>query len=138
MPSNIVSHKKLEALWRPQLSVVGVIAHGHLEAYYLMRLDIHLDGNMEASVSSGTPDIVQEKLKAKHESYCMPKSLLVNADNTPREANTSIFHTYAACLESERRLDGTQTVFLKGGIPETSLISDAAPWEPHRVRRRHM
>ena len=41
MPRNLASSADLfEYLWRPQLHVVGAIAHGHMEAYFLMDADL--------------------------------------------------------------------------------------------------
>ena len=121
VPRNITNSKHMSKLWRPQLSVTGVIAHGHLEAFFIMSPDIHKDANMEATVISRTLDLVQEKIKAKHASYCMPKSLVINADNTPREAKNSIFHTYVACLEGANRFSGTQVEFFKVGHTHNEL-----------------
>ena len=115
LPRNISSAKALAGAWRPQLSVVGVIVHGLLEAYFLLEPDIHKDANMEATVISRVLDIIQEKYQEKHPSYCVPKSIVINADNTTREAKNSIFHMFMACMESANRTSGNQVEFFKVG-----------------------
>ena len=39
VPRNLKSSALLGKLWRPQLHVVGVIIHGHIEAYFLLDPD---------------------------------------------------------------------------------------------------
>ena len=45
----------------------------------------------------------------------MPKSLVINADNTAREAKNSWFHLFMAVLESRNRTSGNQVEFYKVG-----------------------
>ena len=52
------SSSDFQALWRPQLHVVGTIAWGYCECYYIMNSDIAKDANMECTVVSRTLDIV--------------------------------------------------------------------------------
>jgi hypothetical protein len=52
LPRNISSANALARAWRPQLSVVVVIVHGLIKAYFLLGPDIHKDANMEATVTS--------------------------------------------------------------------------------------
>ena len=62
-----------------------------------------------------TLDIIQEMYKEKNEHFCVPKSIIVNPDNTPREAKNSIFHTFMAHLEGANRTAGNQVEFFKVG-----------------------
>ena len=39
VPTNLASSVEFEACFRPQLHVVGVIIHGHLECYFIMNSD---------------------------------------------------------------------------------------------------
>ena len=79
-PRNLASSKGWEKLWRPQLHVVGVTAHGHIEAYYIMDADMKKDSNMECSLIAHTLDLVQNELRKK--GGAMPQNLVVAADNT--------------------------------------------------------
>ena len=115
LPRNLQMAKSLEASWRPQMSVHGVIVHGLFEAYFLAGPDVHKDANMEATVIARTLDIIQEMYKEKNEHFCVPKSIIVNPDNTPREAKNSIFHTFMAHLESANRTAGNQVEFFHVG-----------------------
>ena len=57
-PRNIAASKAFEKLWRPQLHVIGAIAHGHLEVMAIMPPDAPKDANMNMTVLSIVMDLV--------------------------------------------------------------------------------
>ncbi len=57
-------------MWRPQLHVVGCIAWGYCECYYIMDSDIAKDANMECTVIGMTQDKVAEICAEKGQTYC--------------------------------------------------------------------
>ena len=65
-PRNLASSAEFASLWRPQLHVVGGIAWGHTEFYFIMQTDIKKDSNMEATVLARILDVIRQKLEAEH------------------------------------------------------------------------
>ena len=88
VPRNLKSSAEFSSLWRPSLHVVGCLAFGHVEAYYIMNSDQKKDANMEATVVSKVLDLINDKLVDS--GHVMPRTLVVGADNTVREAKTNI------------------------------------------------
>ena len=62
VPRNLASSAEFESLWRPQLHVVGAIAHGHMEAYFLMDVDLAKDANVNCTVICRVLELVKEKI----------------------------------------------------------------------------
>ena len=62
-PRNIAASKSFQNLWRPQLHVVGAIAHGHCELIAIMPPDIPKDANMNMTVLAKMMDLVDAMQK---------------------------------------------------------------------------
>lgn len=111
-PRNLASSAEWSALWRPQLHVVGCIVHGHLEAYYIMDSSLAKDANMNCTVISKVVDQVLANLDPQ---FALPRSLIVGADNTTREAKNQHFAGYLAYLVSSEKFEATECQFMQTG-----------------------
>ena len=80
-----------------------------------MNPTISKDANMEVTVVARMLDLVQEELAKRNPCFSLPKTLIVNADNTPREAKNTFFHTFMSALTSANTFDTTQVEFFKVG-----------------------
>jgi hypothetical protein len=112
VPRNLASTAEFESLWRPQLHVVGAIAHGHLEAYFLMDADLPKDANMNCTVIGRVLELVKEKIGPQH---ALPRNMIVNADNTTRESKNQHFMNFLASMVSLNKFETTELQFLQTG-----------------------
>eukprot|EP00973_Karenia_brevis_P017071 2342995-Karenia_brevis.AAC.1 len=70
-----------------------------------MHADQHKDSNMEATAISKTLDLVFNKVAAGNPTAVLPRSLVIAADNTTREAENQHFLTYMALLKAQGKFD---------------------------------
>ena len=76
-PRNLSSSKEFDSHWRPQLHVVGTIAHGVLEAYYLGDADLPKNASTNCDVIARTIDHCERILESRRKP--MPKHLWIQA-----------------------------------------------------------
>jgi hypothetical protein len=110
----LASSAEFSELWRPQLHVVGTIAWGHIESYFIMDCDLAKDANMECTVISRTLDLVTNKM-GDGANVSLPTTLLVAADNTPREGKNQHFQTYLAYLKASGKFESAEAEYLRTG-----------------------
>ena len=118
-PRNLVSSKAFEKLWRPQLHVVGAIAWGYVEAYWIMSPDQAKDSNMNATIIAKTLDLVQSILDPK--GAAMPQTLVIEADNTAREEKNQHGLAFMAYLVASKRFEAVQGEFKEVGHTHNEL-----------------
>lgn len=118
-PRNLASNAEFEGLWKPQLHVTGCIYHGVLEAFYIMSPDVAKDSNMESTVIHRTLDHVVEH--QRNHGHPMPANLIVNADNTTREAKNQHFATSMAQLVATDKFQSLEVEFPKTGHTHNEL-----------------
>ena len=111
VPRNLSSSAEFESLWRPPLHVTGAIAHGHIEAYFILDTDVAKDSNMNATIMSRMMDLVKEKLGDN----ALPRNLAVQADNTTRESKNQHFLLYLSALVAADKFDAADLQFLQCG-----------------------
>ena len=114
-PRNLASSAEFASLWRPQLHIVGTIVWGHLEVFYVMHPDQAKDANMECTVISRTLDLLANKFEESSPGCALPRTMVVAADNTTREAKNQIFATYCASLVTAQRFDAVEVQYLQTG-----------------------
>ena len=112
------SSAEFEGLHRPVLHVTGVLAWGHMECYFISHSDAHKDANNEATAIARTLDLVSSKLQ---DQVAMPRSLIVAADNTCREAKNSMFLSTLGYMHSSGRFDAVECEFMKSGHSHNEL-----------------
>ena len=93
--------------------MVGCIAWGHCEVYYIMDSDQFKGANMEATVISRTLDIVNERLQVQ--GAAMPRSLVVAADNTVKEAKNQTFLSFLGFEKASEKFDSVEAEYMKSG-----------------------
>ena len=118
-PRNLASSAEFSSLWRPQLHVVGSIAWGHIEAYFIMNGDQAKDANMNCTVISRMLDIIADKMSTS--GHGLPRSLIVSADNTTREATNQHFATFLASLTARNKFEATECQYLQTGHTHNEL-----------------
>ena len=79
--------------------MVGCIAWGYLEMFFIMDPDQHKDANMECTVISRALELVHQHIKTLNPNAAMPRSLIIAADNTAREAKNQYFMSYCSWLK---------------------------------------
>ena len=77
IPRNLSSSKEFDSHWRPQLHVVGALAHGVCEAYYLADADLPKNASTNCDVIARTIDHVDQILFCRQKP--MPKHLWIQA-----------------------------------------------------------
>ena len=107
------SSADLANLHRPQLHTIGSIAWGYVEAFFLQESDRPKDASMEATVVSRMLDFVEEK--CAREGKTVPRTLIISADNTAREAKNTTFLMFCAFLKASCRFDTVQVEFMRSG-----------------------
>jgi len=117
-PRNLKSSAEFDSLFRPQLHVVGCIAHGHIEAYFVMNGDQAKDASMNCTVISRMLDLVKEKIGPQ---CALPRSLLVAADNTTRESKNQIFANFMAMMPCREVFEDDAVQFLRAGHTHNEL-----------------
>lgn len=114
-PRNLASSAEFEPLWRPQLHVVGAIYHGVIEAYFVMPPDIAKDSNMNCTCVNRTLDLAQEELAKRRRcevsEVVMPRSLVINADNTTREGKNQHFATHSLMQVGKKKFEAVANDF---------------------------
>ena len=151
MPRNLPGSADLSDCWRPALHVVGAIAQGHVEAYFIMDPDLKKDSNMNCTVVSRMLDLVHEG-SFKNKDVVMPRSLAIGFDNTCREGKNSIFSTLLAFLRATKVFEDTASQNLQPGhshneqdqlfsktatlISRASVLED--PYEVADYMRKHL
>jgi hypothetical protein len=96
VPRNIQMTKETDKLWRPQEHLVGVLAAGVGEFYFLLSADSAKDSNMVQTLLSHSLDLVAETLRQR--GRAMPKHLTLQMDNTTRENRNQHLNKWAAAL----------------------------------------
>ena len=114
-PRNLASSAGFSNLWRPQIHVAGAIVWGHLECYFLMQPDQPKDANMECSILARCLDLVWAKIQMESPGAKLPRSLIVQIDNTPREGKNQWFCSFLGYLKATEKMDAEDSEFLPSG-----------------------
>ena len=118
-PRNLASSAAFESLWRPQLHVTGVIVHGILECYFILPPDTAKDSNMNATCINRALDLVREHQEM--EGKAMPRTLIINSDNTTRESKNQFFLCSECILVAQDKFEVVHQEFLKTGHTHNEL-----------------
>ena len=113
VPRCLDSSKRLSALWRPALHVVGVLIAGVLEFFAILPPDVHGDSDTQQSLLSRALELADLELRKRGKS--MPWKVIFHSDNTPKEGRNSYMLQYAAALVSaERFAEASMALFAVG------------------------
>ena len=106
VPRNLASNTQFEDLWRPQLSMIGAIIPGLVEAYFVLDADVPKDPNTNMTVISRMLEISSKKLEER--STTLPEHWVIKADNTCREGKNqhlAKFSAYNVCSGKARSVN---------------------------------
>ena len=70
---------------------------------------------MEATIITRMLILVNEQIKEEHVDGNLPRSVMVQADNTTREAKNQHFQMYLAYLKASGKFDATECDYLPAG-----------------------
>ena len=80
--------KEFGSLWRPELHLVGLIAHGVLEAYFLSDIDLAKDSNPTITTAARTIQLCQQELSKR--GLDLPTTWRLHSDNTASETKNQV------------------------------------------------
>ena len=120
-PRNLSASATFSACSRPALHMTGCVALGVCEAYYILLPDCKKDSNMNATCISDMLDKVICALSARGPDTCLPRHLVIGADNTPRESKNKFFATYCSFLVCRGHFDSVQLEFMQPGHTKNEL-----------------
>ena len=103
---------------RPQLHVVGIIIHGHLEAYYIMDADQPKDSSMNCTIVAQALDKVKEILGPDQ---ALPRNLVIAADNTTRESKNTVFANFVSYLVTKEVFESVEVQFLQANRAQSVM-----------------
>lgn len=108
-PRNVAQSKEFHDIWRPQLHVIGTIAHGFFECFFILDADIPKDANTNLTLMCKTFDLVEKELKDKGGD--MPMTMILAADNTTRETKNQHNLTFNMVNVNKGLYDAVQNDF---------------------------
>ena len=128
-PRNLASSAGFSNLWRPQIHVAGAIVWGHLECYFLMQPDQPKDANMECSILARCLDLVWEKIQRESPGAKLPRTLIVQIDNTPpREGKNQWLCSFMGYLKATEKMDAEDSGCLPSGHSHMRWTNDSVLW----------
>lgn len=98
LPRQVENSKKFSKLWRPSLHVARVLAAGVLECFAVLEADQRGDSDCQQNILSRAIGLVQAELHLQGKD--LPRRLLTNNDNTPKEGRNSMMLRWAAAMLS--------------------------------------
>jgi hypothetical protein len=96
LPRNMQLTKQNESAWRPQEHLMGVLAAGVGEFYFLLPPDSVKDTSSVATLLSHSLDLISDTLRQR--GRCMPKHVVVQCDNTASQNRNQYLNKWAAAL----------------------------------------
>ena len=103
VPRQLDNTKKLGALWRPCLHLVGVLVAGVLEYFAVLEADVKGGSDCQQTLLSRALELAEEELRSRGKS--MPTRLVFHSDNTSKEGRNSMLLQFAAVLVGTQRAE---------------------------------
>ena len=103
---------------RPQLHVVGIIIHGHIEAYYIMDADQPKDSSMNCTIVAQALDKVKGILGPDQ---ALPRNLVIAADNTTLESKNTVFANFLSYLVTTEVFESVEVQFLQANRAQSVM-----------------
>ena len=120
MPRDFPGSADLSDCWHPALHVVGAVAHGHLEAYFIMDPDLKTDSTVNCAVVGRMPDLVYEG-SFRSKDGVVPRSLAVGFDNACRRGENSVLSALVAFIRATKVFEDTASENLQPGHSHNQL-----------------
>ena len=119
VPRQLDNTKKLGALWRPCLHLVGVLVAGVLEYFAVLEADVNGDSDCQQTLLSRALELAEEELRSRGKS--MPTRLVFHNDNTSKEGRNSMLLQFAAVLVGTQRAEEVTIAMFKVGHTHNRL-----------------
>ena len=119
VPRSLENSKKMGALWRPALHFVGVLVPGILEYYALLEADQKGDSDTQQTLLARALDLCETELRRHGKE--MPRSCILNFDNTAKEGRNSQVLLFAATLVLKERFDEVTLALYRVGHTHNRL-----------------
>ena len=119
VPRQLDNTKKLAALWRPCLHLVGALVAGVLEYFAVLEADVRGDSDCQQTLLSRALELAEEELRSCGKS--MPTRLVFHNDNTSKEGRNSMLLQFAAVLVGTQRAEEVTIAMFKVGHTHNRL-----------------
>ena len=119
VPRQLDNTKKLSALWRPCMHLVGVIVAGVLEYFAVLEADVKGDSDTQQTLLSRALELTEEELRRRGKS--MPPKVILHNDNTSKEGRNSMLLQFAAALVATQRFEEVSIAMFRVGHTHNRL-----------------
>ena len=119
LPRTLENSKKMGALWRPALHFVGVLVPGVMEYYALLEADQKGDSDTQQTLLARALDLREAELLQRGKD--MPRSCVLNFDNTAKEGRNSQVLLFASGLVLKERFDEVTLALYRVGHTHNRL-----------------
>ena len=117
VPRSLDSSKRLAALWRPALHVVGVLIAGVLEYFAIVEPDVKADSDLQQTLLARALDLAEDELRKRGKG--MPWKVIFHSDNTSKEGRNSQLLLFATALVSSQRFAEVSLAMFRVGHTHT-------------------
>ena len=119
VPRSLDSSKRLAALWRPALHVVGVLIAGVLEYFAIVEPDVKADSDLQQTLLARALDLAEDELRKRGKG--MPWKVIFHSDNTSKEGRNSQLLLFATALVSSQRFAEVSLAMFRVGHTHNRL-----------------
>ena len=119
LPRQLDNTKRLSALWRPCLHLVGVLVAGVCEYFSITEGDIKGDSDLQQTLLSRALQVAEEELRARGKA--VPSRVVYHFDNTSKEGRNSFLVSYCAAMVSSGRFTECSMLLYKVGHTHNRL-----------------
>ena len=114
VPRNLKANAAFANVQRPALHLTGAVAIGLCEVYYILGPDTKKDSNMVATCLAHLLDRCQLVVENRPD-YCLPRHLIIGADNCTRETKNAYLAQFGAFLVGRGIFDSVEFQFMVTG-----------------------
>ena len=119
-PRNLKANAAFANVQRPALHLTGAVAIGLCEVYYILGPDTKKDSNMVATCLAHLLDRCQLVVENRPD-YCLPRHLIIGADNCTRETKNAYLAQFGAFLVGRGIFDSVEFQFMVTGHTKNEL-----------------
>lgn len=120
-PRNLKANAAFANVQRPALHLTGAVAIGLCEVYYILAPDTKKDSNMVATCLAHLLDRCQLVVENRGPDYCLPRHLIIGADNCTRETKNAYLAQFGAFLVGRGLFDSVEFQFMVTGHTKNEL-----------------
>ena len=120
-PRNLKANAAFANVQRPALHLTGAVAIGLCEVYYILGPDTKKDSNMVATCLAHLLERCRYAVENKGPDYCLPRHLIIGADNCTRETKNAYLAQFGAFLVARGVFDSVEFQFMVTGHTKNEL-----------------